>query len=101
VDVGDFDVYDAFRKHVYGCFIDDLHGIANVREIGIDNVMVESDYPHSDSTWPHCLSHAHKQLASNTSLTDEEKYKILRGNAERLFHFTPADPATMQRGASS
>jgi predicted TIM-barrel fold metal-dependent hydrolase len=65
--------------------------VANVREIGIDNVMMETDYPHSDSTWPDCLSVAHTQLAANTTLTDNEKYKLLRGNAERLFQFTPAN----------
>ncbi len=53
---------DTFRKHIYGCFIDDLHGIKNLDVIGVDNVMIETDYPHSDSTWPNCLEHAKKQL---------------------------------------
>jgi predicted TIM-barrel fold metal-dependent hydrolase len=66
--------------------------VINAREIGIDNIMIETDYPHSDSTWPDCITHAKKQLSANTTLTDGEKYKILRGNAERLFHFTPAEP---------
>jgi hypothetical protein len=38
---------------------------------------------------------AHEQLAVNASLTEEEKYKILRGNAERAFQFTPAEPLTV------
>lgn len=87
----DFDVREVFRKHVFGCFIDDLHGIKSVHEIGVDNVMIETDYPHSDSTWPNCIEHAHKQLSA-VHLTDAEKYKILRGNAERVFRFTPAAP---------
>ncbi len=94
IDVRGVDLYEVFRQHVYGCFIDDLFGVANVRTIGIDNVMIETDYPHSDSTWPDCIGHAHAQLATNQTLTDDEKYKILRGNAERLFHFTPADRPT-------
>jgi predicted TIM-barrel fold metal-dependent hydrolase len=49
--------------------------------------MIETDYPHSDSTWPNSIEVAHKQLAN---FDDETKYKILRGNAERLFRFTPA-----------
>jgi predicted TIM-barrel fold metal-dependent hydrolase len=88
-DLEQFDVREVFRKHVFGCFIDDLHGMKNVHEIGVDNVMIETDYPHSDSTWPDCIKHAHKQL-DVVALTDEEKYKILRGNAERVFQFTPA-----------
>jgi hypothetical protein len=83
-----------FRDHVYGCFIEDLHGVDNVHQIGVDNVMIETDYPHSDTSWPDCIGGAHRQLAHNQLLTDEDKYKILRGNAERLFQFTPVDVLT-------
>jgi predicted TIM-barrel fold metal-dependent hydrolase len=82
-----FSVMDTFRKHIFGCFIDDLHGIKNLDAIGVDNVMIETDYPHSDSTWPNCLEHAQKQLKG---LSDIDRRKIMRGNAERLFQFTPA-----------
>ncbi len=58
VDMEGFSVMDTFRKHIYGCFIDDLHGIKNLDVIGVDNVMIETDYPHSDSTWPNCIGHA-------------------------------------------
>jgi predicted TIM-barrel fold metal-dependent hydrolase len=102
LDLRGFDIHEAFREHVYGCFIDDLHGVANVRTVGIDNVTIETDYPHSDSTWPNCIQHAHEQLSTNPTLTDEEKFRILRGNAERLFHFTPADvPAPSVAGAAT
>jgi predicted TIM-barrel fold metal-dependent hydrolase len=86
-----FSVMDTFRKHIYGCFIDDLHGIKNLDVIGADNVMIETDYPHSDSTWPNCLEHAKKQLVG---LSGVDRHKILRGNAERLFRFTPAPAPT-------
>ncbi len=86
VDLEGFSVMDTFREHIYGCFIDDLHGVKSLDVIGVDNVMIETDYPHSDSTWPNCLEHATKQLES---LSDVDRYKILRGNAERLFRFTP------------
>jgi predicted TIM-barrel fold metal-dependent hydrolase len=73
--------------HVFGCFIDDPHGAANIREIGIDNVMAEVDYPHADSTWPNSEELFLRQLAE---LDDAELTKVLRGNAERVFHFTPS-----------
>ena len=41
-----------FKDHVWGCFFDDAHGLRSVDEIGEDNITYESDYPHSDSTWP-------------------------------------------------
>jgi predicted TIM-barrel fold metal-dependent hydrolase len=90
IDLRHFNIYQTFRDHVFGCFIDDLHGVANVRELGIDNVMIETDYPHSDSTWPDCIKHAQDQLAHASFLTNDDKYKILRGNAENLFQFVPA-----------
>jgi predicted TIM-barrel fold metal-dependent hydrolase len=80
-----------FRQHVYGCFIDDIHGAANARLIGIDNIMIETDYPHTDSTWPNSLELAYKRLAH---LDDESRDKILRGNAQRVFNFTPAVPSS-------
>lgn len=80
----EFDVRQMFKEHIFGCFIDDIHGIKNLEQIGVDNVMIETDYPHSDSTWPDCLKAAKQQLAG---LSEEHQYKVLRGNAERLFRF--------------
>lgn len=89
VDYLTLNIRQLFRDHVYGCFIDDISGLGNLDLIGADNVMIETDYPHSDSTWPNCIEFAHKQLEG---FDDETRYKILRGNAERVFRFTPADP---------
>ena len=71
-----------FKDHIYGCFFDDAHGLKSVDEIGEDNITYESDYPHSDSTWPRTKEIAEEQMAA---LTDEQKRKIVRGNAIRLF----------------
>lgn len=69
---------ELFRDHVYGCFFDDPHGVRSIEEIGVDNVTYETDYPHSDSTWPHSLKIAEEQMIG---LSDEVAYKVLRGNA--------------------
>src|SRR5438445_606220 len=42
-----------YREHVYGCFFDDPHGLRSLEDMGVDNITFETDYPHSDSTWPH------------------------------------------------
>ena len=91
-DPRNLDIRKSFKDHVYGCFIEDEAGLNNIQFIGIDNVMIETDYPHSDSTWPNSIATAHKQLAR---FSDEDKYKILRGNAEQLFSFTPAAPPVL------
>ena len=78
-----------FRRQVYGCFFDDAHGLRSVEEIGVDNITYESDYPHSDSTWPHTKEIAERQMAH---LDDDTRRKIVRGNAIRLFgldHLAP------------
>jgi predicted TIM-barrel fold metal-dependent hydrolase len=90
VDMNTLNVRQLFRDHVYGCFIDDHHGIASIGEIGEDNIMCETDYPHTDSTWPNCIEVVQKQIGH---LPPATQYKILRGNAERLYRFTPAEPA--------
>ena len=39
-------------RAVYGCFFDDPHGLQNLESVGEDNITFETDYPHTDSTWP-------------------------------------------------
>ena len=87
VDLEHFDLRQLYRDHVYGCFIDDQVGLNNLDVIGEDNVMIETDYPHSDSTWPDSIKLAQERLAH---LDPVVQHKILRGNAERLFHFQAA-----------
>ena len=78
-----------FRDHIYGCFIEESSGLANLDMIGEDNVMFETDYPHSDTTWPDSITVAKRLIAH---LPEETQFKLLRGNAERLFQFTPVVP---------
>ena len=78
-----------FRQHIFGCFIEDEFGAANLNSIGIENVMIETDYPHTDTLWPHSLEMAHKMLAD---VPESDKYKVLQGNARRVFNFEPAAP---------
>jgi predicted TIM-barrel fold metal-dependent hydrolase len=90
----DINLRQRYKEHVFGCFIDDIAGLKNLDTILEDNVMVETDYPHSDTTWPDSIQLMNKRMAH---LSPETQYKILRGNAERLFRFTPADPATIKQ----
>jgi predicted TIM-barrel fold metal-dependent hydrolase len=66
---------------VYGCFFDDAHGLRSLDVVGADNVTFETDYPHSDSTWPHTKKVAEEIMAG---LDDETVWKICRGNAIRM-----------------
>jgi len=52
-----------YYRAVTGCFINDPHGLESLDTVGIDNVTCETDYPHSDSTWPDT-----KKIMSNPGL---------------------------------
>jgi predicted TIM-barrel fold metal-dependent hydrolase len=88
----DTDIRRLFKDHVYGTFIEDQAGIRLLDIIGEDNVMLECDYPHSDSTWPNTPSMANKWLGH---LPEDVQHKITIGNAARIYDFTPADPSTI------
>ncbi|MGI8329430.1 amidohydrolase family protein [Actinomadura scrupuli] len=88
------DIRRLFKDHVFGTFIEDQAGVRLLDIIGEDNVMLEADYPHSDSTWPDTIELANKWLGH---LPDDVQHKITIGNACRVYDFTPADPATIGR----
>jgi predicted TIM-barrel fold metal-dependent hydrolase len=71
-----------YLDRVYSCMFKDKVGVRLLDLIGEDQVMFETDYPHSDGTWPHSADRATEMMAS---LTSEQQYKILRGNAIKLF----------------
>ena len=71
-----------FHKNMWMSFFKDQTGIDNRYKIGIDRITFETDYPHSDSTWPETRAVAAKLL---DGLTDDEVYKVVRGNAIELF----------------
>ncbi|ETA04651.1 amidohydrolase family protein [Gordonia alkanivorans] len=75
---------DLFRKHMYGCFIEDDHGIANRHLVGIDNITWECDYPHSDSNWPNSRKVVTEAMLD---VPDEDVEKMVETNARKLFDF--------------
>jgi predicted TIM-barrel fold metal-dependent hydrolase len=71
-----------FHRNMWVSFFKDQTGINNRDVIGVDRITFETDYPHSDSTWPDTQQVAAKLL---DGLTDDEIHKICRGNAIELF----------------
>ncbi len=70
-----------FRSNVFCSFFDDPHGVRSLEEIGVDNVMYETDYPHADSTWPDCAETAERLTKG---LDDAVIEKVVRTNALRM-----------------
>jgi hypothetical protein len=71
-----------YYRQVSACFFRDYHGVASLDQCGVDNVMFEVDYPHSDSTWPDS-----RAVAADTmkGLAPDVVHKLVRGNAIRVF----------------
>ena len=43
---------DVLRRNFWFCTLDDPSTLSTRDVIGVENIMLESDYPHGDSTWP-------------------------------------------------
>ena len=72
-----------YYRQVFGCFFRDNHGLESLERVGVDNITFETDYPHTDTTWPNTLEVATAMMGH---LPPEVQYKILRGNAIRMLH---------------
>ncbi len=74
-----------FAGRVYACIYDDLHGLECREQIGLEQILFETDYPHADSTWDHSLETA-LDLAKRAKMSDREVRQLLRENAITAFH---------------
>ncbi len=70
-----------YYGRIFGCFTADHHGLHSLSEVGEDNICFETDYPHTDTTWPNSKEYIEKMLAD---FDDDICYKVLRGNAIKM-----------------
>jgi predicted TIM-barrel fold metal-dependent hydrolase len=75
-----------FKDHLLVCFIKETVGPELLHHFNLDNVCWESDYPHSDGTWPNAPEEVIKTLAG---CTDEQINKITHLNAMKHYNFDP------------
>jgi predicted TIM-barrel fold metal-dependent hydrolase len=73
-----------FRDQMYATFEEDRFGVRAIPEIGADNVMWASDYPHPDSTFPHSRREIEEAFAGQP---ERIKTKATRDNCARLYKF--------------
>jgi len=90
-DFGDKKPSEVFREHILNCFIDDKAGVRNRDLVGIETIMWECDYPHSDTTWPRSPEVLWESLEG---VPDDEINLMTHENAMRTFQgdVTPARP---------
>ena len=65
---------------MFGCVFDDLIGLKTRDEVGLEAILFETDYPHSDGTFPHSRKIA-RDLFAAAGMDARECQAVLRGNA--------------------
>jgi predicted TIM-barrel fold metal-dependent hydrolase len=90
---GDLRPSEVLARNFWFCSIDDPGNVdAVLHRMGPDHVMVESDFPHADSTWPDTLGAVKTSFGH---LPDDIFRKVVAENAAALFD-VPLPPS-MQR----
>ena len=77
------------QRNFWFCTIDDHAGLEQRHRIGTDHIMVESDYPHQDGTWPDTQAIVWSQIGG---FPPKEIEQIAWRNASELFRH-PVSPA--------
>jgi predicted TIM-barrel fold metal-dependent hydrolase len=75
---------ELFRKQVMATFEEDALAAQLIPLLGADACMWASDYPHTDSTFPHSLQAIEETLGA---LPEVDRHKITATNCARLYGF--------------
>jgi predicted TIM-barrel fold metal-dependent hydrolase len=75
---------DYWRRQCYATYQSDRIGIKLLDEIGEDNIMWGSDFPHPDGIWPDSQEYIQRELGH---LPAETRHKIVCANAAKLYGF--------------
>ncbi|MBV8084474.1 MAG: amidohydrolase [Chloroflexi bacterium] len=73
---------ELFHRQVFVDFWYEAVGVQQRHKVGLDNIMWESDYPHSTSTWPESWRFVDRAMEG---VPEDERKQLLYGNAQRLY----------------
>jgi predicted TIM-barrel fold metal-dependent hydrolase len=73
---------DVLRRNFWFCTLDDPSTISLRHVIGVENIMVETDYPHGDGTWPNTQSVIEKYWGD---IPNDELRMMCSENASKLY----------------
>jgi predicted TIM-barrel fold metal-dependent hydrolase len=77
---------EVLKRNFYFCMLDEPVYPELVDAIGIEHMMVESDYPHADGTWPHTQERLWDRLKW---MSRDDIDKVTYRNAAKLFRLDP------------
>jgi predicted TIM-barrel fold metal-dependent hydrolase len=75
---------DYWRRQCYATYQSDPVGVKLLDELGEDNIMWGSDFPHPDGIWPDSQEYIRKELGHLSAST---RKKIVCDNAAKLYRF--------------
>src|SRR5262249_55576842 len=85
---------ELFARDMWCCLVEEPGSLQQWRENGVDKIVVETDYPHADSTFPR-VQEAFAEVFDG--LPDDVVEAVSHGNAEQLFNWQMADERETQR----
>lgn len=75
---------EVFRRQIYACtFFERKNFVETIRQVGVDNIMFETDYPHPACIYPDGLEYMVDAIAE---MTEEERFKVFSGNAAKVYN---------------
>jgi predicted TIM-barrel fold metal-dependent hydrolase len=69
---------------VFGSIFDDLQGLIDRNAVGMRQIMIETDFPHKDSTYPHSEKVV-SELVTAAGMNDSEIDLLVRKNAIAVY----------------
>lgn len=93
-DLDDILPSEIYRQNMWLCMIEEPVCLRYRDDIGVDKIMWECDYPHTDTVWPESQSSA-RDVFTAAGCTPDEIAAISHGNAERVFDWKMAEPASV------
>jgi predicted TIM-barrel fold metal-dependent hydrolase len=72
-----------FRRNMAVTFMDDVYGLQQRHELGVENILWSTDFPHPATTWPNSQAIVDRMFAD---IADHERQLICGGNAKRLYN---------------
>ncbi|HUS61502.1 MAG TPA: amidohydrolase family protein [Acidimicrobiales bacterium] len=75
---------EVMMRNFWFCAVEDPSSFDQRGRIGLENILLESDYPHCDSTWPRTQEIIHREIGH---LPAEDIRKITWENASVLYDF--------------
>lgn len=72
------------ERNTHFTFLTDPFGIRSRYDVGVDNMLWSSDYPHISADWPYSWRTIQAEMSG---VPHEEREKMLAGNAIRLYGF--------------